>query len=545
MALQQRADTDTHPDDHVRDRPLNALARPGDDQQDAKKGRRTLRVVAMVNNPCVTDARVIRQAEALAQAGHDVLVLAHWSATALEDEVLNGVTYRRFAVRNADKIKRQKAIEAAEQPAVEASPVKGYQAGASGAVALSIDPRASGAAPKRYFEVPMDELAKRVVRRVLNAPARRVVKLLIIAPARLAVRLAFRGLRAGRAGARGVGNLAVRARKSLAVAVVTNGGIEIARHARAFPRPAAEWKPDIVHAHDLYTLLAGYRIARKTGAALVYDSHELEVGRNGTFTKWERFCRATSERLLIKRASAVITVCDSIADFLAERYDIARPVVIHNAPQVGTVDETSDDVRSHIGLALDVPLALYVGSVTTNRGLEQSVRALKHAPEFHLACVGPAADAMKTKLLALADRLEVGDRLHFVPPVTHDQVTSFIRSADLSLILIQDVCLSYRFAFPNKLLESLLAGIPVVAARLPEISRIVEKSGAGVLTDQTDPEAIASSMQDVMRDRDRYVPNEAVREDLKRTYSLEVQNQRLVDLYDRVAAENLQRKTHP
>ena len=37
--------------------------------------------------------------------------------------------------------------------------------------------------------------------------------------------------------------------------------------------------PDVVHAHDLYTLLAGVWIARRHKARLLYDAHELETAR--------------------------------------------------------------------------------------------------------------------------------------------------------------------------------------------------------------------------------------------------------------------------
>ena len=314
--------------------------------------------------------------------------------------------------------------------------------------------------------------------------------------------------------------------------IITGTTAELLRHARAYKDPAIALKPDVVHAHDLYTLLAGYLIARRTGAKLIYDSHELEIGRNGNFSVWELWMRARTERFLINKADAVITVCDSIADYLAQLYNIPRPTVIHNAPSVKAVKKGAPDVRSRLGLSKKTPIALYVGSVTINRGLEECVQALPYAKGVHLVCVGPRRKPTEEIILAEAERLGVTDRLHLVDPVPHDEVTSFVRTSDVSLITIQDVCLSYRFCFPNKLLESLLTGLPIVVSRLVELERIVEMTGSGVVVNETDPSDIARGINEILKARDKFVPTPAMVRKLKNTYSLEVQMDRLVGLYD-------------
>ncbi len=124
----------------------------------------------------------------------------------------------------------------------------------------------------------------------------------------------------------------------------TSAGLQLTRHTKNYTSPGTAFDPDVVHAHDLYTLLAGSRIAGKSCAHLIYDSHELEIGRNGNYGKWEKIFRANAERLLIGRTDHVITVCDSIADFLADRYKIERPIVVDNVPDTVTTTGCSDDI---------------------------------------------------------------------------------------------------------------------------------------------------------------------------------------------------------
>lgn len=307
------------------------------------------------------------------------------------------------------------------------------------------------------------------------------------------------------------------------------------RNAVFYQRAGTDLSPDIVHAHDLYTLYAGWLIARRTQAKLVYDSHELERGRAGVGNTIDRFIRRVSERLLIRKAAAVITVSDSIADDLASYYRLERPVVVHNTPREAET-KVARDVRTELTIPSDTPLAVYIGGVTFGRGLVQMVEAMPMVPDLHLALVGPRThQPTEDWLRALAKFLRVEKRLHFVDPVPAPEVTQFVRTADLSLVLIQDTCLSYHFSFPNKLLESLFAGLPIVASKLPEYEAIIAKTNAGVNVDQADPVAVAEGIKRVLSKKDLYTPSAETIARMRSEYGWEAQSTRLLDLYRRLS----------
>jgi glycosyltransferase involved in cell wall biosynthesis len=422
-----------------------------------------LKILVLIANPCVNDARVIREAEVLAEAGHEVVVYAAWRAGLPPEETRGRVLYRRRPTRALDAVERisqDKGSRTAEEPH--------------------------------------------------QRPAWRW--------SLIDLYMATRG--------------ATRWLRPFIREAITPTAIDLMRNAYYF-RGAVDEKPDVVHAHELATMLAGSRIARKTGAKLVYDSHELETGRNGIWGAWELWLRGRAERWLIRRADRVITVSDSIGEHLAALYAIAPPTIILNAPAIAQpqASASSGSLRNRLGLAPGTPLAVYVGSLTRNRGLEQCVESLRHAPEVHIGAVGPREPDIEAKLKRMAEELGVTERFHLVDPVPHDQVTSFVRSADVSLVLIQDACLSYRYCFPNKLLESLLAGVPVVAAGLVELKRMIERTGAGVVVDETDPRSIAEGIRTVVAERARYAPTQETIRQLADTYGWEVQGRRLVALY--------------
>lgn len=306
------------------------------------------------------------------------------------------------------------------------------------------------------------------------------------------------------------------------------------RNAILFRRAGIDLLPDIVHAHDLYTLFAGWLIARRTSAKLIYDSHELELGRAGVSSVIDKLMRRIGERFLIRKAAATVTVSDSIADHLAQHYRIDRPTVVLNTPRVDG-QESATDVRTELIIPEGKPLAVYLGGLTFNRGLDRIVEAMAMIPHLHVALVGPRTHKPTEKWLrALAKFLGVDDRLHFVDPVPSSEVPSFVRSADLSLVLVQDTCLSYRYSFPNKLLESLFARLPIVASRLPEYEKLIAITGAGVNVDQADAIEIAAGIQQVLSDREAFVPSVETIAAMRRDYGWTAQATRLLQLYQDV-----------
>jgi glycosyltransferase involved in cell wall biosynthesis len=295
-------------------------------------------------------------------------------------------------------------------------------------------------------------------------------------------------------------------------------------------------RPDVVHAHDLITLSSGAVAARRVGARLVYDAHELETHTNYHLLspitkKWIAYYEA----VLTQWCDAVVTVCDSIADWLECEYKIERPVVVMNAPRRDPAARTGGSLRATLGLARDVPLVVYVGSVTVDRGLELAVEALRLLPAVHLATVGPRYSVTAEAMKHLADEYGLSDRLHLVDPVPSQTVVSFIADADASVIAVQNVCLSYAFSFPNKLLESVFAGVPVAAADLVEMRRFLEAHPVGVLMDETDPHAIAAALRELLERRADFAPDEAELERIDAEYGWDIQEARLSALYGRLA----------
>lgn len=315
---------------------------------------------------------------------------------------------------------------------------------------------------------------------------------------------------------------------------------------REFEAPIAEWGADVIHAHDTMALPAAASAARKTGAKLIFDSHELETHRNPPQLWINRMQTRRIEAKYLPHAARVITVGHKIADHLEHDYAINRPAVIFNSPPVGNwpIPEKwqrrqRSDVRQEADLPEDSVLMVYTGNIAINRGLEETIRGLalyqaEHptTPTVHLSVVGRAIGATLTQLQTLAAQHGVAERLTFHEPVAANDVTRFIASADLAVIPIIPETLSYEYAMPNKLFEAMLAGLPILGADLEEMGAFIRKHRLGETYDSRSASAFSQALTALLQ---RTVPlmqeDPAQHQELKGTFGWESQSKVLLEIY--------------
>ncbi|PLX66974.1 MAG: hypothetical protein C0603_09910 [Denitrovibrio sp.] len=259
---------------------------------------------------------------------------------------------------------------------------------------------------------------------------------------------------------------------------------------------------DIVHSHDLNTLIFGYRYKKKYKTKLIYDSHELYLERNrfDSYSLLGKKIRVMVERKMIRKCDDVITVNVSIADYLADIYKVPVPKVIMNIPSAKepVKRDESFSIRKQLSIPDDKMILLYSGAITFNRGIDKVIMSLKYNEDIHMVCMGYGADKFKDDLVNTAKESGVIDRFHFFGPVPGNQVTSYAASADIGVAPIENVCLSYYFCSPNKLFEYLLAGLPVITSNFPEMSRLVDEFGIGLTFDPSSPEDIARTIKEAL-----------------------------------------------
>jgi glycosyltransferase involved in cell wall biosynthesis len=146
--------------------------------------------------------------------------------------------------------------------------------------------------------------------------------------------------------------------------------------------------------------------------------------------------------------------------------------------------------RAAIRRALGVgpgPLLVSVGHLIPRKGHDHVIRALPLLPGHALMVLGdgPERDA----LLKLAQEIGVADRVHMLGARPHAELPRYYGAAD-ALVLA-----SSREGWANVLLEAMACGTPVVASPAWGSREAVRSPAAGLVMEETTPEAIAAALR--------------------------------------------------
>ncbi len=261
---------------------------------------------------------------------------------------------------------------------------------------------------------------------------------------------------------------------------------------------------DIYHGHDLTALPAAIAAARRNGAPVVYDSHEifLEAGSTATRPPWARWFFRRLEQGWVRQSAALVTVNRSLEEVLAKRYRPRRTVVLHNTPSRWTAPASpSRLMRTQLGLGPNDPIALYHGGFSAHRGLEELAAAILQPGLGEVHAVFMGYGSKKDWLLEQAADARYGGRLHVLAAVPPEHLLEWVVDADVGVMAIQPSTLNHALSTPNKLFECLSAGVPVVASDFPEMRRIVLGNAAGplgVLCRPDDPADVARGIRAVL-----------------------------------------------
>lgn len=244
-------------------------------------------------------------------------------------------------------------------------------------------------------------------------------------------------------------------------------------------------QPRILFCHSVMPLRTAVQAARMTGAALVYDAHELETETVHLKGAKKRVARYLEKRF-IHQCGAVMCVSDSIADWYQSRYGLLRPAVVRNVPDVRLQTDFSGStlLRETFRIPNQATVFIYQGGMAPGRRVEQILRVFATArPDRHLILMGfgPLEGLVREAAAKYPN-------IHFLSAVEPDEVLRHTASADVGFAAhLEPSCLNHRYALPNKFFEYLLAGLPVWVNDVhEEMARLVASRGFGWVTPYED-----------------------------------------------------------
>lgn len=239
-------------------------------------------------------------------------------------------------------------------------------------------------------------------------------------------------------------------------------------------------RPDVLHCHGFAPLPGAVLSKVFLNCALVYDAHELESSRDG-LSRIESKTVALLEKALWSRVDGLIVVSPSIGSWYREKLGPKPSRLVLNSP-VFELPEGGDKSPARPTVYNKVFKAGYVGAFTAGRSVVEFASSVsKVKGNFSITFVGDGPLRGRLEEISKLDpRIEV---LHSVP---QNELGPLISSFDLGLCLIENTSLSNYYAIPNKLLEYLEMGVPVLASDFPDIQWVLSYGAYGVVANPSE-----------------------------------------------------------
>ncbi|WP_109124910.1 glycosyltransferase family 4 protein [Dyella sp. C11] len=220
-----------------------------------------------------------------------------------------------------------------------------------------------------------------------------------------------------------------------------------------------EYSPDIIiAASDIPHVVLGSWIASKLNVPWVADLYDNFEG----FGQAKIPGMVGALRRAVGKADLVLTTSDLLCDMVRDVYS-PRGEVISMPSSVDTSifrprDRTNS--RALLGLPAQARLVGTAGGLSREKGIATLYEAWsllrEQHDDVHLVLAGP---------VEAATPLPVGDRVHYLGLLPHEQVAHLFSALDVGVMSILDTPFG-RYCFPQKAYEMLACRLPVVAANV-------------------------------------------------------------------------------
>src|SRR5882724_5281776 len=277
------------------------------------------------------------------------------------------------------------------------------------------------------------------------------------------------------------------------------------RTARQQWRLAGDLKRDriqVVHTYNFYPNVFALPVARLSGTPVIVASiRDMGLYLTPGQRRAQNFVCHLADRILVNAEAVRRWLLD-------EGFPAGRIEVIPNGIDMArfAAPRGAGRIRCEIGLPESAPVVAVLGRLHAMKGVEYFLQAAaivsRRFPEARFLIVGDrlavrdgvvvSEQSDRTGLLALADSLGLAGRLVFTG--FRLDIPELLAEIDLSVLP------SLSEGLSNVLLESMAAGVPVVATRVGGTPEALEEGLSGLLVPPRDAAALAEAISRLLGD---------------------------------------------
>jgi glycosyltransferase involved in cell wall biosynthesis len=257
-----------------------------------------------------------------------------------------------------------------------------------------------------------------------------------------------------------------------------------------------EFRPDIVHTHLAKAGTLGRLAARIAGVRVVIHTYHGTVFRgyfgslrSRLFLEIERaVARATTRLVAITPGQRRELIAMGIG---SEATVVEIPLGLELAPFVDA--PSRPEARATLGLTFDEPVIAIVARLVAIKDVGLFLQALARLRSSPTALIVGDGEE-RARLEALAAALGVASRCRFLG--WRRDVRSVYAAADVVVLT------SRNEGSPVSIIEAMAAGRAVVCTDVGGVADVVTSGSSGVLVPYGDPDALAASIDGLLRDPD-------------------------------------------
>lgn len=247
-----------------------------------------------------------------------------------------------------------------------------------------------------------------------------------------------------------------------------------------------EFSPDIVETHDCksHLLFLILRMLRPRIRAIRWVAFH----HGYTRSSWKILLYQQLDRLTLRRADHVVTVCRPFAEKLVRRGVHSRNLcVVSNfvVPRPCPPAESRERVRTRLGIEMQERVFIAVGRLSVEKAQQDLIVAFREAlertsgPPLRLLLVGDGPE--RARLMDFAAPL--GSKVLFTGHVTDPW--ELLHAADVFVLP------SHSEGSPLVIFEAMAAGLPIAATAVGGVPETLEDGNTGLLVPPGEPDALA------------------------------------------------------
>jgi glycosyltransferase involved in cell wall biosynthesis len=279
-------------------------------------------------------------------------------------------------------------------------------------------------------------------------------------------------------------------------------GVGALRQQLKLARHIGKRRIQIVHSYHFYSNVFAIPAAWLAGAPAIIASIR---DRGVHLTPMQRHV----QRAVCRLADCVLVNAEANREWLiGDGYDPSNIVVIRNGIDVPRFSKgRSFATRAELGIPESVPIVGMMARLKPRKGIEDFIDAAAivswNRPDVCFLIVGEGQKANRSTFTEdAAYRQSILDRIRRLGLPDKVKLTGF-RSGIAAVLAEMDVSVlpSLNEGLSNVLLESMAAGVPVVATRVGGTPEAVEHGETGLLVPPSDPQRLATAIGRLITDR--------------------------------------------